>query len=425
MQAIVLAAGKGTRMRSEIPKVLQDMLGRPMLAHVLEVLVSIGVRDPIVVIGSGADQVRSFLKDYAKRLSIRPRPVLQSQQKGTGHAVMMAIKHLPLTKDAVLIWPGDMPLLKTETLRQFTKDHSEANADVSVLSAIQANPVGYGRILRSGGKFFAIREELDASDRERRIQEVNTGVYLFRRASLVRALKKIRPANKKSEYYLTDTIEILSQDNAHLEAFPFAVGKEAQGINSRADLSIGIGIMNHREVQRHQEQGVTFVCPEQTVVEPGVKIGKDTIIYPWSYIETGVTIGEKCKIGPFAKLRKGSHIDDESVIGSFVEVARSKVGKKVMAKHLAYLGDAMIGDETNIGAGTIFANFDGKRKHQSRLGKKVMVGSNTVFVSPVNIGDHARTGAGAVVTAGTKVQKKQIVAGVPAKPLKPKQGKKS
>ncbi len=417
MEAVVLAAGKGTRLKSRLPKVLQDVLGVPMLAYVLKTLKSLGIRRPYVVVGSGANAVCSFLKICENELAIRPRVVYQRQQHGTGHAVMMTQRHLRRHSGDILIWPGDMPLLQAETLKRFMRDHQADGSAASVLSALRIDPNSYGRILRAGGRFYAIREELDATDTERRIQEVNTGVYLFKSRALFGALKKIRPNNRKGEYYLTDVVEVLSRERQPMAAFPFASSNEGQGINSRQDLAGVMHIMSQREIRYHQEKGVTFVAPEQTVVAPGVKIGPDTVIYPWCYIESGVRIGRDCQIGPFAKIRKGSVIEDGAQIGSFVEIARSRIGKKVFAKHLTYLGDAVVGANTNVGAGTITANFDGKRKHMTRIGKQVLVGSDTVFVAPVSIGDRAQTGAGSVIKKNTRVKKGEVVVGVPARPI--------
>ncbi|MBI3306519.1 MAG: bifunctional N-acetylglucosamine-1-phosphate uridyltransferase/glucosamine-1-phosphate acetyltransferase [Candidatus Omnitrophica bacterium] len=418
MQAIVLAAGIGERMHSSRPKVLHEIFGRPILDYVLEVLADLGIRRAKVVIGHGGEQVRSFLK---KRGAFpRTEVVYQRHQKGTGHAVICAKKSFRGYQGDILIWPGDMPLLKRETLEAFLGAHRNAKADASVLSSLQADPAGYGRILRAGGRFYAIREELDASEIERRIQEVNSGIYLFKSKQLFEALRRIKPSNRKNEFYLTDTIEVLYRSKARLEAFPLALPDEGHGINSRQDLGEVIGIMKNREIQKHQAAGVTFVAPDQTFVAPGVSIGKDTVIYPWSYIESGVKIGKDCEIGPFAKIRKGTSIGDGAVVGSFVELNRSRLGKKVLAKHLTYLGDAQIGDDTNIGAGTITANYDGKRKHKTKIGKKVLIGSDTVFVAPVTVGDRARTGAGSVITRGSKIKKGELVAGVPARSLKRK-----
>lgn len=423
MRAIVLAAGKGKRMRSSRPKVLHEISGRPVLDYVLGILGSLGISRVNVVIGHGGQEVRSFLKKR-KNGRLKTEAVYQHEQKGTGHAVNCARKSFRGFSGDILIWPGDMPLLKRETLAAFLRGHQSSGTEASVLSSLQPDPGGYGRILRAGGRFYAIREAIDASETERRIQEVNTGVYIFKAEALFEALRRIRPLNQKKEFYLTDTIEVLHRSKYRIEAFPLAAPDEGHGINSREDLGEVIGIMKNREIQKHQANGVTFTAPDQTFVAPGVKIGRDTVIHPWSYIESGVKIGRGCEIGPFAKIRKGTVIGNETVVGSFVELNRSRLGKKVLAKHLAYLGDAVIGDEANIGAGTITANFDGKRKHQTRIGKKVLIGSDTVFVAPVTIGDGARTGAGAVITGGSKIKKGEVFVGVPARSLQKNRAKK-
>jgi bifunctional UDP-N-acetylglucosamine pyrophosphorylase/glucosamine-1-phosphate N-acetyltransferase len=313
-----------------------------------------------------------------------------------------------------------MPLVKPETLTKFLAEHKRSRAHVSVLSCVREDPSGYGRIVREDGHFVAIREEPDATSEERAIREVNTGIYLFDKKVLFEALEKVGRDNQKGEYYLTDTVEILRREGYCVEAFLLASPEEGQGINSRKDLATVTKRINEREIAKHQEKGVTFMAPEQTFVAPGVKIGKGTTIYPWCFIESGVEIGRDSEIGPFAKIRHGTVIGDGTVIGSFVEVSRSRLGKKILAKHLTYLGDAVIGDGTNIGAGTITANFDGKKKHQTLIGKNVMVGSNTVLVAPVRIPDGVRTGAGSVVIPKIKIKKGDVVVGVPARPLSKK-----
>jgi bifunctional UDP-N-acetylglucosamine pyrophosphorylase/glucosamine-1-phosphate N-acetyltransferase len=411
MEAIILAAGKGTRMCSELPKVLHPVFGKPVLGYVLEVLAGAGIKDHFAVVGYKADEVRAFLKSYSVV------PVLQREQKGTGHAVMMAKSALKNAQGPVLIWPGDMPLVKPETLEKFLAAHKKSRAHVSVLSCVHEDPSGYGRIVREEGHFAAIREDLDATPEERAIPEVNTGIYLFDKKVLFEALDKIGQDNQKGEYYLTDTVEVLRREGYCVEAFSLASAEEGQGINSQKDLATVTKKINEREIARHQEKGVTFMAPEQTFVAPGVKIGKGTTIYPWCFIQAGAEIGAGCEIGPFAKLRSGTVIGDGSVIGSFVEVNRSRLGKKVSAKHLTYLGDAVIGEGTNIGAGTITANFDGKKKHQTVIGKNVKVGSGTVFVAPVRIPDETKTGAGSVVIPKIKIKKGDVVVGVPARPV--------
>lgn len=415
MTAVVLAAGKGTRMRSDLIKVLHPILGMPVLGHTLKTLAGLGVQKPRVVVGSQASRVREYLKQTDALFGQSSVPILQAEQKGTGHAVRMTQSSLKNSPGDVLIWPGDMPLVRPETLKRFMKAHRHFGSSASVLTCLAVNPQGYGRVLRAGGKFIGIREELEASESERSIQEVNTGIYVFQGKLLFKALRKLKPANRKAEYYLTDTIEILAKEGHDVQAFPFAEPHEGQGINSREDLAKATKVMLNREIQRHMIQGVTFESPEQTFVAAGVKIGKDTVVHPWCYIESGVSIGKGCQIGPFAKIRAGSTIGDGSVVGSFVEINRSKLGKAVLAKHLAYLGDATIGDGANIGAGTITANYDGKNKHSTRIGKNALIGSNTVLIAPVQIGAEAKTGAGAVVTAGTHVGHGELAMGVPAK----------
>lgn len=411
MEAIVLAAGKGTRMCSELPKVLHPVFGKPVLGYVLEALAGAGIKKPYVVVGYKAEEVRSFLKPFGAIA------VLQREQKGTGHAVMMAKAALKNAQGPVLIWPGDMPLVKRETLADFFAAHKKSRAHVSVLSCVQEVPAGYGRIVREEGHFEAIREELDATPEERAIREVNTGIYLFDKKVLFEALEKIGQDNQKGEYYLTDTIEILRREGYCVEAFSLASAEEGQGINAQKDLATVTKKINEREIAKHQEKGVTFMAPDQTFVAPGVKIGKGTTIYPWCFIKSGVEIGANCEIGPFAKLRRGTVIGAGSVIGSFVEVNRSRIGEKVSAKHLSYLGDAVIGEGSNIGAGTITANFDGKKKHQTTIGKNVMIGSNTVLVAPVRIPDGVKTGAGSVVIPKINFKKGDVVVGVPARPV--------
>jgi len=409
LEAVILAAGRGTRMKSCLPKVLHPLFGRPLIDYPLGILRELGIRRPVVVVGWGKGEVRSHLNGGA-------RVVVQSPQRGTGHAVQAARKRISARAE-ILIWPADMALLKKETIQALVREHRHSGADVTILSALMADPTGYGRIVRRGGEVVDIREEPDATSRERRINEVNTGVYLFRPRALFRALQKIRPANQKKEYYLTDSAPLIAGEGGRVRALPLADSGEAQGINSRADLARAFKIVNQRNIQKHMREGVTIVSPDQTLIAPDVRIGRDTVIYPWTYIERDVKIGRACQIGPFAKIRSGSVIEDEAVIGSFVEINRSRIGKGVLAKHLSYLGDAEVGEGTNIGAGTITANYDGRRKNKTRIGRKAFVGVDTVFIAPVTVGDGARTGAGAVLTRGTRVKKGEVVVGVPARPI--------
>jgi len=417
LDALILAAGKGTRMCSDLPKVLHTLWDRPMLGHVLDTLQSLDVHNPCVVVGHGAAEVKKFL-DRTPSSRDGVRTVLQKPQKGTGHAVMVAECELK-NADEVLIWPGDMPLLKKETLKAFLKEHRQSGVAVSVLTCRQQNSFGYGRIIRDTRcEFVAIREEVDASESEKKITEVNTGIYLFNRKTLFEALAEVQPNNQKGEYYLTDTIEILRAKDQSVQACCLASSDEAVGVNSQRDLAAAARLLTDRIIDRHFAAGVTVISPQDTWIAPHVKIGAGTVVYPWTWIDSGVSIGKNCQIGPFAKIRGGSKIGDESIVGNFVEINRSQLGKRVYAKHLTYLGDAIVKDFSNFGAGAITANFDGKNKHTTRVGRKVLVGSNTVMVAPVNIPDHVKTGAGSVVTKKTKMRKGDVVAGVPAKVIK-------
>ena len=418
LQAVVLAAGRGTRMRTDVPKVLHPIFDRPLIDYPLDILQDLGIKRPIVVAGWGREKVAAHLKGKAEI-------VVQSPQLGTGHAVQTAKKKLAGFRGDILIWPADMTLVRKETIRQLIHDHRKSGCAVSILSGFMPDPAGYGRMVRQDGRLAEIREELDAGPEEKKIKEINTGIYLFRPRSLFESLEKIKPTNKKKEYYLTDSVRLVSEAGGRVEAFPIASAEEAQGINSQADLACAFRILNQRTLQKLQGEGVTIVSAETTFIAPDAVIGPETVIHPCTYIEGKVRIGKKCQIGPFAKIRSGSVIEEGAVIGSFVEIVRSRIGKKVFAKHLSYLGDAVIGDETNIGAGTITANYDGKNKNQTRIGKKSFIGVDTVFIAPVRVGDYAKTGAGSVLTRGTHVKSGAVYIGVPARPLKNKTKKKN
>ena len=413
LQAILLAAGRGTRMKSDRPKVLHEIFNRPLLDYPLEIVRQLGIRRPIVVVGWGREMVSAFLQGKAACM-------VQDPQLGTGHAVQVTEGKLRFFRGDILIWPADMTLITKETLVRLVETHRQAKAQASILSSLVFDPKGYGRIMRRAGQVVEIREDLDATPEEKRIQEVNTGVYLFKPSVLFEFLKKIQPANQKKEYYLTDIIRLIHEAGGRVQALPYALPTEAEGINSQADLTCVVKILNRRTVQKLQTHGVTLIAPEQTFIASNARIGRDTVIYPWTYIEGRVRIGKGCRIGPFAKIRSGSVIEDGAVIGSFVEINRSHIGRKVLAQHLAYLGDAVVGEGTNIGAGTITANYDGKRKNKTHVGRKAFIGVDTVFIAPVRVGHRAKTGAGAVLTRGTRVADGETFVGVPARVLKKK-----
>lgn len=399
-------------MNSELPKVLHPLQGTPLIQHVIEPILGLGVKNVVVVVGYGEIEVRKALSKYGKQVLF----VRQTQQLGTGHAVSMAKSAFGNQSGEVLIVAGDAPFLGKRVLSEFIKKHRKANSDVSILSAAVNEPKGYGRVVRnSANEVIAIREELEATDRERRIQEINSGTYIFNKKQLFAALGKIKSSNKKGEYYLTDSIEVLICDRKKISAFCLAKEDEVMGINSRKDLvKANLSLYQKKAVQL-LESGVTVISPENTFIASEVVVGQDTIIYPFTYIERNVEIGKGCRLGPFTYIREGSRIEDKAQIGSFVEVVRSRVGKGTMIKHLSYVGDTNVGNQVNIGAGTITANYDGTSKHKTIIEDGAFIGSNTVLIAPVTVGKKSRTGAGSVVLAKKNVKNGDVVAGVPAK----------
>ncbi|MBI4388122.1 MAG: NTP transferase domain-containing protein [Candidatus Omnitrophica bacterium] len=415
--ALVLAAGKGTRMKSSVPKVLHEIGGKPLLGHVLNAVNGADIHKIVVVAGHGEKQVRSFIGNQAS-------VVRQFPQAGTGHAVLCAASALKHFQGLVLILPGDAPGVREETIREMVRIHKQSEAIATVLTACVKVPDGYGRIIRSGDQVAAIREELDAAEEERAICEINSGIYLFEIQVLLKHLRALKQNNRKKEYYLTDVVEALAEEGQIVRGFQVSNEEEVLGINSRVDLARAEKIMNQREIEKHQKNGVTIVSPDNTWIASGVTIGSDTVIFPFSWIESCVKIGSHCHVGPFATIRQGSKIGDQAVVGCFVEVVRSNIGKGSRVKHLTYLGDATLAENVNIGAGTITANYDGVKKQKTVVGKGAFIGSNTVLVAPIRIGQGAKTGAGSVVLGKQHVPAGKTVAGVPAKLIQRKSNSK-
>ena len=409
---IILAAGKSTRMKSDVPKVLHPVCARPMLGYVLDLVGSLNLKISIAVLGYKHQEVRKALRPGIKT-------VIQKRLLGTADAVKTALPLLKNFKGTVLILYADNPLVKKETIKNLLKSHRENKADVTLLTAELTHPGGYGRILRDEyASICGIIEEKDADDFQRDIKEINTGIMCFKKESLVEALKAVRPDNRKKEYYLTDTIGILYKKGRLIDAARLADVDEALGINSRADLAKAGAVMQSRINEKLMEEGVTIVSPAATIIGFGAKVGRDTTIYPFTVIESDVTIGRRCTIGPFSHVRNGSRIEDGVQIGNFVELVRSKLGRQTLVKHFGYIGDSRIGSQVNIGAGTVTANFDGKKKNVTIIKDKVFIGSDTVLVAPVTVGRGALTGAGSVVLKNMHVPDGTAVAGVPARPIK-------
>ncbi|MFA5063733.1 MAG: NTP transferase domain-containing protein [Candidatus Omnitrophota bacterium] len=406
---IILAAGKGERMKSDIPKVMHKICGRNMLAYVLDLSRSLKPKKTVVVLGHKHELVREIIPENIQ-------VVVQKKLIGTADAVKQALPKLKGFKGTVLVLYGDTPLLKKESVDKLLKYHLENNIDATLLTAQMDKPKGYGRVLRDKySSVMAIAEEKDADDFEKDIKEVNTGIMCFNKISLESALKKVRPNNRKNEYYLTDAISILYKENRLVDGIRIGDIQETLGVNSRLELAKANSIMQERINEKFMLDGITIVDPRSTFINYGTKIGQDTVIYPFTVVETDVKIGKRCFIGPFAHLREGARVSDDVTLGNFVELVRSKIGAKVFAKHFSYIGDTSVGAGANIGAGAVTANFDGRSKHRTVIKDNAFIGSDTVLIAPVKIGKGAMTGAGSVVLRDIPDNQKAV--GVPAKIL--------
>ncbi|MDX1377297.1 MAG: bifunctional UDP-N-acetylglucosamine diphosphorylase/glucosamine-1-phosphate N-acetyltransferase GlmU [Anaerolineales bacterium] len=441
--AVILAAGMGTRMKSDLPKVLHPLCGRPMLWHVLEALKEAATERPVVVVGHGAEPVTDFLGESAQT-------VLQEPQLGTGHAAMQAESLLKGKSDLVIVTYADMPLLRGETFKQLVETQRANSGPFSLLTVIADDPRGFGRIVRKpDGTVAAIVEEYVATPEQKQIKELNVGAYCFNADWLWDALQRIEKNPKKGEYYLTDVVEIAVKDDLPVQAVLHDDFIETIGINTHVHLSEAEAALRGRINREHMLNGVSMMDPTTTYIEAGVVIGRDTTIMPNTFLHGNTIIGERnvigpntiirdtivgngCTIlasvlesaeleddvdmGPFARLRKGAHLKDHVHIGNFGEVKDSTLHEGVKMGHFSYIGNANIGAHTNIGAGTITANYDGEKKHATEIGENVFIGSDTMLVAPLKIGSGARTGAGAIVTKN--VPDDTLVVGMPARAIR-------
>ena len=423
--AIVLAAGAGTRMKSERPKVLHEVCGRPMVTHVTSQASRAGADNIIVVIGHGAEQVRSAIDDGRLRFAV------QSEQLGTGHAVMQAMGEVP-AEGGVFVLCADTPLITAETLSRFAAYHEASGNAVTVLTAMFENPFGYGRIVRGAdGSLQKIVEQKDASEEEQAIREVNAGMYCFDAGFLRENIARLSADNAQKEYYITDLIGMAVESGAGAGAFTAPGPEEIMGVNNRVQLAAAAKVMRRRIAEEHMMNGVTILDPEAVYIEPGVRIGADTEIWPGaelkgdtqigtgcvigsgtvienSRIGNGTTIlksvikdseiGERTSVGPFAYLRPGTRVGSGCKVGDFVELKNAVFGDGAKAAHLAYIGDADVGEDVNVGCGVIFANYDGVHKHRSTVGDRAFIGSNSNLVAPVHIAEDAYIAAGTTVT---------------------------
>jgi bifunctional UDP-N-acetylglucosamine pyrophosphorylase/glucosamine-1-phosphate N-acetyltransferase len=443
VRAIVLAAGKGTRMKSARPKVLHELCGKPMLWHVLRALRDAGVADVTVVTNADVAKHVEAVGESAGHAAIRA--VLQEPQLGTGHAVQMALAALEARAGTVLVLNGDMPLVEADLIARVLAGRGEA---MSLVTAHMPLPSSFGRIVRSGEHVARIVEAKDASPDELDLDEMNAGLYAYDEAKLRAACAELRNDNAQSEYYLTDTIAQFARRGDRAAPIVASDHRTVLGVNDRVELAAAAGILNRRLCEAHMRAGVTIVDPATTYLEPDLDLASDVTILPNTTIgrasrvgahsEIGpntrlsnarigeqvvvtdsvvrdTTIGDFALVGPYAHLRGGNEVGTGARIGNFVEIKASTLAPGVKAAHLAYIGDATIGERSNIGAGTITANYDGKNKHRTKIGKDVRIGSNSTLVAPVDIGDGALTGAGAVVLRD--VHAGERVVGNPARVL--------
>ena len=423
--AIILAAGKGTRMKSKLYKVLHPVAGKPMVEHILDQVEQTEPTEIVTIVGHGAEMIKSHLGE-------RSQYALQAEQLGTGHAVMQAQELLGGKQGTTLVITGDTPLLTAETLKNLFDYHQGKNASATILTAHAEDPTGYGRIIRDHvGIVERIVEQKDASEEEARVQEINTGTFCFDNESLFEALAKTDTNNTQGEYYLTDIIEILKKEGKAVAAYQMADFDEALGVNDRVALSTANKIMHRRLNEMHMRNGVTFIDPDTTYIDEGVVIGSDTVIEAGVTIKGKTVIGEDCLIGahseivdshignqvvvkqsvieesvvhegadvgPYAHLRPKADVGANVHIGNFVEVKNATIDEGTKVGHLTYVGDATLGKDINVGCGVVFVNYDGKNKHQTIVGDHAFIGSATNIVAPVTIGDHAVTAAGSTIT---------------------------
>ena len=412
LRTIILAAGKGTRFKSETPKVLHHLAGKPVVHYVLDVAEAAGSLRTYVVVGHQADMVR-------KAVAHRADVVVQKEQLGTAHAVRCCASHFKGFAGDVLVMCGDTPLLDKQVIRKFLARHRKSGNVCTVLTALLDDPSGYGRIIRDAkGAFIAIREHKDCSAEEIRVREINTGVYCFDAASLFGSIHAIKANAKKKEFYLTDAIELFLKRGGRVGAFVTDDGTTNLGLNTRVELALAEKIRRDKVLKGLMDSGVTIVDPVTTYIEDDVTIGQDTVIHPCTYIHTGVRIGRHCSVGPFARLRSGTKLGDHVTIGNFSELSRSVLADHVTMKHLGFLGDAVVSPGANIGAGTVTANYDGKNKNKTKIGRKAFIGCDTVLVAPVEVGDGAMTGAGSVVLPGRNIPAGMVGVGIPARVIK-------
>lgn len=392
VMTIIMAAGKGTRMKSKKSKLVHEIYGKPLVKRVVELAQKIGSDDIVAVVGHLREQVQEVLGDSVKY-------AYQEELLGTGHAVMQAKKYLEGKKGKVVILYGDVPIIRPETLKNLITKSIKNKEYATLLTAKYENPTGYGRIIRDeGGNIKAIVEEKDADPLQRKIKEINSGIYCFDIEELLKALKKVNNDNAQGEYYLTDVIKIMNDDGLKTGAVIVEDNTEILGVNDRSQLELLTRVLRMRINAEQMRNGVTIEDSNSTYIYDDVEIGVDTVIHPNTIIKNNVKIGENCEIGPNAYIRENCELADNVKIGNFVEIKKVKVGEGTKIPHLIYMGDTEIGSNCNVGCGTITCNYDGKNKHKTIIGDKAFIGSNVNLVAPVKIGNNVLVAAGSTIT---------------------------
>ena len=397
--AIILAAGISSRMNTKIAKVLHEVCGRPMLSYVLDACRGVGVDKMYVVVGFSSEHVRERFSDAGDIAWIE-----QNEQKGTAHAVMCCREHLKDFTGQTLVLCGDGPLIRTETLKTLIEKHNAEHAAATLATAVLEDATGYGRIVRDAyGNIQGIIEHADCTPEQLKIQEVNPSYYLFDNKILFEHVEQVKPDNVKGEFYLTDALALIITSGHKVVAVTAVRPEEAMGVNSREQLSEAGKIMQRRIQKRLMEDGVTIVDPPNTWIDARAQIGQDTVIEPFTCIYGEVVIGRNCRIGPFAHLRNGTNIGDDVVLGVFTEVKNSTLAEGVRTRHHSYIGDAAVGKNVNIGAGSITANYDGKQIYRTTIGDNCFIGSGSVLIAPLELKDGAHIDPGTVVTSNKGV----------------------
>jgi bifunctional UDP-N-acetylglucosamine pyrophosphorylase/glucosamine-1-phosphate N-acetyltransferase len=391
--AIVLAAGVSSRMNTQMAKVLHEVCGRPMLAYVLDACHKVGVSKIYVVVGFSAGQVK---ERFAGNDIVW---VQQDEQLGTAHAVLCCKEHVKDFVGETLVLCGDAPLIRAEILRTLIEKHEAEQSAATLATAVLDDPTGYGRIIRDVyGNIQGIIEDSDCTREQLAIKEVNPSYYLFNNKILFEAIEKVKPDNVKKEYYLTDAVSNIIATGHKVTAVTAVRPEEAMGVNSRAELSAASKIMQRRIQRQLMENGVTIVDPDNTWIDARAQIGQDTVIEPFTYIHGEVRIGQGCRIGPFAYLRHGTVLKNDVVLGVYAEVKNSTLADGVRARHHSYIGDATVGQNVNVGAGSITANFDGKKVNRTSIGNDCYIGSGAILIAPLELEDGFHVGAGTVVS---------------------------